>query len=107
MLFCPKCGSIMIPKKKENKKLLVCPSCKYSTSEVESSKITEDIKKDDKSFGIAEDMKLNPVVELDEPCKKCGNKDAEYWSEQTRSGDEGETRFFKCTKCGLTWRVYD
>ena len=99
----------MIPKKKEKKKLLVCPSCKYSTSEIQSTKITEDIKRDDKSFGVADknDVKLNPVVDIDDPCTKCGNNKAEFWSEQTRSGDEGETRFFRCTKCGLTWRVYD
>ncbi|HID27364.1 MAG TPA: transcription factor S, partial [Methanosarcinales archaeon] len=26
---------------------------------------------------------------------------------QLRSADESETRFFRCTECGKTWREYD
>ncbi|WP_342765397.1 hypothetical protein [Candidatus Nanopusillus massiliensis] len=24
-----------------------------------------------------------------------------------RAGGEGETKFYRCAKCGYTWRVYD
>ncbi|GAH37902.1 unnamed protein product, partial [marine sediment metagenome] len=41
-----------------------------------------------------------------EKCKKCGNEKAFFWTVQTRSGDEAETKFFKCTKCEFTWREY-
>ncbi|GAI81579.1 unnamed protein product, partial [marine sediment metagenome] len=34
------------------------------------------------------------------------NEKAYFWSVQTRSGDEAETKFFKCTKCEFTWREY-
>ena len=45
-----------------------------------------------------------PVVA--EVCTKCGNKTAYFWTAQTRSADEAETKFFKCTKCKHTWREY-
>ena len=40
-------------------------------------------------------------------CEECGNKTAYWWLRQLRSADESETRFFRCTKCGRTWREYD
>lgn len=40
-------------------------------------------------------------------CEECGNKTAYWWLRQLRSADESETRFFRCTRCGKTWREYD
>lgn len=40
-------------------------------------------------------------------CEECGHNVAYWWLRQLRSADESETRFFKCTKCGCTWREYD
>ena len=40
-------------------------------------------------------------------CPECGHTEASWWLQQTRSADEAETRFFKCLKCGHTWREYD
>ena len=51
-----------------------------------------------------EDSEVRPIINT--PCKKCENQQAYFWSKQTRSGDEAETRFFKCTKCGHQWREY-
>ncbi len=39
-------------------------------------------------------------------CKKCHNTTAYYWLIQTRSADEPPTQFFRCVKCGHTWREY-
>ena len=39
-------------------------------------------------------------------CKKCENTEAYFWTLQTRSADEPETRFFKCTKCSTVHREY-
>ena len=39
-------------------------------------------------------------------CPKCGNTKAYWWMQQTRSADEPPTLFYKCTKCGYTWREY-
>ena len=49
-------------------------------------------------------MQVLPIV--GEKCIKCGNDKAFFWTVQTRSGDEAETKFFKCTKCEYTWREY-
>lgn len=43
----------------------------------------------------------------DARCPECGNNLAYWWLRQLRSADESEVRFFRCTKCGKTWREYD
>jgi len=50
------------------------------------------------------ELETKPIVE--ERCEKCSNKEAYFWTIQTRAADEAETRFFKCTKCNYTWREY-
>ncbi|MDQ3837995.1 MAG: transcription factor S [Thermoproteota archaeon] len=45
-----------------------------------------------------------PTTAID--CPKCGNKNAFWWMLQTRSADEATTQFYRCTKCGHTWRNY-
>ena len=37
-------------------------------------------------------------------CPKCKEESVYSYSKQIRSGDEGETHFFKCCKCGYVWR---
>ena len=39
-------------------------------------------------------------------CKKCGHEKAFFWTLQTRSSDEPETRFYKCVKCNFVNREY-
>ncbi|MCK4583454.1 hypothetical protein KAU18_09090 [Candidatus Bathyarchaeota archaeon] len=39
-------------------------------------------------------------------CEKCGNNEAYWWMVQTRGIDESMTQFYRCTKCGHTWRDY-
>ena len=46
----------------------------------------------------------SPVVQIE--CPKCEHKKAYFWTTQTRSSDESETKFYKCIKCKHTWRVY-
>jgi len=39
-------------------------------------------------------------------CPKCGNNQVYVWQVQTRGADESSTQFFRCTKCGYTFREY-
>ncbi len=99
-LFCPKCGSILRPKK--NGALMAC-GCGYSEGTAEA-KITEKL---GASSGIEVVEKQEDVLpKTPAECTKCDSKSAYYWLVQTRAGDEPETKFLKCTACGHTWRDY-
>ena len=99
MMFCPKCGSMLVPKATENGKVMSC-SCGYTSSEKPSMK--EKVRRSEDVFVVEEEHSVNPVVDME--CPKCKNPKAENWSQQMRAGDEPETIFYKCTKCKHTWR---
>ena len=102
MEFCPRCGAIIIEKKKNSG----CSRCNYSSKTKLKIKTSEKITEPKGSVAVVkkEDSKLLPMVA--ETCEKCGNKEVFFWTVQTRSSDEAETRFFKCVKCDHTWREY-
>jgi transcription factor S len=101
MEFCPKCGSILIQKEKS----IICPRCGYYKKEKLDLKTSEKIdKKEGVEIYSKKDEKVLPIVT--EKCKKCKHNKAYFWTVQTRAGDEAETKFFKCVKCGNTWREY-
>ena len=102
MEFCPKCGAVLIQKRKN----LGCPRCTYS-SKSKKQKITSSEKIEDKReipLIKKKDSEVMPIVI--ETCKKCGCEKAYFWTLQTRASDESETKFFKCIKCGHTVRDY-
>jgi transcription factor S len=104
-MFCPKCGSILRPKTKGGKRILACSSCEFSKSpDGESFQISEKVNEAKKVEVMQETTEMLPKVRT--TCSKCQNDTAYYWTQQTRSADEPETRFFKCIKCGHTWREY-
>jgi DNA-directed RNA polymerase subunit M len=43
-----------------------------------------------------------PTVDTD--CKKCEGKKAENWILELGSEDKSQSIFFRCIKCGYTWR---
>lgn len=103
MEFCPKCGAVLVQKTKN----FGCPRCNYSTKEKVKLSSSEKIgKKSEIAVVSGKDSQMLPKIM--ETCKKCGNKEAYFWTVQTRAGDEAETKFFKCTnpKCEHTWREY-
>lgn len=102
-MFCPKCKSLLIPKRENDKTIFAC-SCGYSSKNSEKMKITENIKKEKEVEVVDEAIETLPITK--EECPKCGNGEAYYWLIQTRSGDEAETKFLKCKKCKHTWRDY-
>ena len=104
-MFCPKCGSLLRPKADKKKKVLAC-SCGYTSKDVTSAMITEaNVDKDKKIVTVVEEKDDN-LPETDGECPECGNGRAFYWLQQTRAGDEPETKFLKCTKCKHVWRDY-
>lgn len=108
--FCPKCKSILRPKKDEDGKVFMYCTCGY-TSKPSSASITDkkkEVKIEDQQEEVSvieKDINTLPITK--DECPKCGNKEAYYWLQQTRAGDEAETKFMKCTKCKHTWRDYN
>ena len=103
MLFCPRCKSILIPKK-DNPKKILCSNCGYTSRQHRSLNIKEKAEKEKKIEIIDKTMETLPKT--DAKCPKCGHNKAYYWLAQTRAADEAETQFFRCAKCGHQWRQY-
>jgi transcription factor S len=103
MEFCPKCGAVLIQKKKNDG----CPRCSYSAKGKTKLKTSEKIAAKKHVGVVTEKDKENDVLpKVAEKCHKCGNEECYFWTVQTRAADEAETKFFKCTKCNHTTRDY-
>ena len=101
MEFCPKCGSILVQKRKRD----ACLRCSYSAKGRVKIKASEKIG-EKKGIAVISEKETQVFPITTETCKKCGHDKAYFWTIQTRAGDEAETKFFKCTKCKHTWREY-
>ena len=101
MQFCPKCGAVLVQKKKN----FGCVRCNYSTKEKVKINTSEKIN-EKKEVAVIKGKAINTEPVVAEICKKCGHGEAYFWTIQTRAGDEAETKFFKCVKCENTWREY-
>jgi transcription factor S len=101
MEFCPKCGCVLVEKKKD----FGCPSCNYKCKEKVKIETSEKIETKPE-IGVITDKDADVFPITNAVCPKCSNKEAYFWSSQTRAGDEAETKFFKCTKCKNIWREY-
>ncbi len=101
-MFCPKCKSLLIPSREKGKKILKC-SCGYK-KDFEGETLQFKEKVDNKKIEIIDEDSDTPMAKVKAICDKCGNKEAYFWTIQTRASDEPETRFYKCTKCKHTWR---
>lgn len=57
-------------------------------------------------IGAKQNASAPKVVTTDTvQCKKCGNRNATYYSIQKRSGDEPATVYYTCVDCGNSWTV--
>ena len=101
MEFCPKCGAILIQKRTK----FGCPRCSYISKGNIKVEIKEKLN-EIKEVAVVEETEgeVKPIVEI--KCPTCKNNKAYFWTMQTRSSDESETKFYKCTKCKYTWRDY-
>lgn len=107
MQFCPKCGALMLPKQVEQGPILVCDTCGYTAKaeKLEEYKIVKPAKQKEMITVIEKEAKpALPTART--KCPKCGHGEAYWWLRQTRAADEATTRFYRCAKCGHTWREY-
>jgi len=102
-MFCPNCGSILLPSKDESGKRVLKCSCGH-TEGSSKTKMSESVKHD-KEIEVV-DQEFETLPETEETCPKCGHKKAYYWEVQTRAVDEPATKFLKCAKCKKIWRDY-
>lgn len=101
MEFCPKCGAVLIQKKKR----YGCARCNYASKDKVKLSASEKIE-GKKQIAVIKEKDTETFPVISETCRKCKNDKAFFWTIQTRAGDEAETKFYKCTKCGHTWREY-
>jgi DNA-directed RNA polymerase subunit M len=101
MEFCPKCGAVLMQKRKNSG----CPRCGYASKNPVNLSSSEKINERKDVVVIKEKIgEVLPIVS--EKCPKCGHDKAYFWTLQTRGSDESETKFFKCVKCNHTRRDY-
>jgi len=83
-----------------------CPRCGYASKTPIDLSTSEKIDaKTEIAVVKTKEKDVMPVV--NNKCKKCGHDKAYFWTMQTRSSDESETKFYKCVKCSHTTRNYD
>ncbi len=107
MKFCEKCGNLLSPKKENGKVVWYCETCNiyYENNSDKSIVISQKTTNTQESVVVVKENKESlPITEKE--CPKCGHKEVYWWTMQTRSSDEPETRFYKCVKCSYTWREY-
>ncbi|MEM2172134.1 MAG: transcription factor S [Thermoproteota archaeon] len=104
--FCPKCGTKLQIKREKGSLLYSCPKCNYEERAHTVEKSIETKRKTGAVRIIMKEADLNPLPVTSTVCPRCNNKEAYWWISQTRGADESATQFFKCTKCGYTWREY-
>jgi DNA-directed RNA polymerase subunit M len=104
MQFCPKCGTTLVPTRKENKVVIVCPKCNYETKK--AAKEVSKIRHEKENIVVIgrEEQKIRTLPKASAVCPKCGHTEAFYWLVQTRGADESSTQFFRCARCASTWR---
>lgn len=108
MRFCEKCGNLLVVEKKRKNTYLVCRKCKriYKTKGEKfriSSTVTEGKKK---VIVMSEKDQFSELPKTKIICPKCENMESYWWMQQTRSADEPPTMFYRCVKCGYSWRSY-
>jgi len=108
MRFCEKCGNLLVVEKKRKNVYIVCRKCKrvYKTKGEKlriGSSVTEGKKK---VIVMTEKDQFSELPKTRIICPKCEHMEAYWWMQQTRSADEPPTMFYRCCRCGYSWRSY-
>ena len=90
-----------------NKNKAICRKCGYEKEVESDEKIIVVSKGNRDEVPVIEGENIKTLPTTNAVCPACGNREAFWWLRQLRSADESEVRFFRCTKCGKTWREYD
>jgi len=113
MKFCPRCGTRLVATKIEHNNnrvpVLKCPKCGYvEETQAHRTPLKKISHSPQELIAVIgkEEQKLRTLPTAKVECPKCGNTLAYVWQVQTRSSDESSTLFFRCTKCGYTFREY-
>jgi len=101
MQFCPKCGLLLVQKRKR----FACPKCGRASKGKVKIKSSEKMA-EKKTVGLLKEKESTVWPVTSATCPECGNNKAYFWEAQVSSTNEAETRFFRCTKCKNTWREY-
>lgn len=88
---------------------VVCsnPKCDYSRKigEADDAQVVK-TKRKEKMETLVLDEIIETLPKTRIECPDCGNGEAFWKLRQTRASDEPETRIYRCTKCGYTWREF-
>lgn len=85
----------------------VCRKCGYEKAVEEDKQLVLVSKGSKEEVPVIEGENVKTLPTTEAVCPACGNREAYWWLRQLRAADESEVRFFRCTKCGKTWREYD
>lgn len=105
MKFCSECGTLLVIDRKNQ--CLKCSKCGYEERLEGRITYSRTGSEKDKIVVIGRkerNLRTTPQVKM--KCPDCGNNKAYWWMVQTRGIDESTTQFYRCTKCGHTWREY-
>lgn len=112
MKFCKTCGTRLrfrqVKLETSSFPALVCDKCGFYVKverTVEKPVVSEESRESIKVLSD-EAVKFQTMPTTAAECPKCGHNTAFWWMIQTRGGDESSTQFFRCEKCGHTWRQY-
>ena len=100
-MFCPECKSLMFP---SNGKF-VCRKCNTLITIQKNDETITTIKQVpiEKELKIFENS-IDTLPKTKVECQNCHNSEAYYVLRQMRAADEPETKLYRCTKCGYSWR---
>ncbi len=106
MKFCDDCGSVLVPKKMKDKKLILECACGaiYQADGKKDHVISDSYNnKGRKTVVLADGEGSKKQGAVKKSCPKCGNDQAYFLEMPPMWGDEESVHKYRCTKCGHTF----